>query len=127
MRNRVSTGLLTGNITFGNAQPMSGGVFNCGDTAGFIHPLTGDGMAMAARSGELCAAVLGAALRSDLSDAESAELYAAAWHREFDARLRVAAKLQPLLINPNVCGAALFALKKAPRLAQFLVKHTRGR
>ena len=118
--------LATGNVTFGSAQPMSGGVFNCGDTAGFIHPLTGDGMAMASRSGELCAAVLGAALRGDLTDAESAELYADAWHREFDARLRVAARLQPLLINPNACAAALFALKKAPRLAQVLVERTRG-
>ena len=118
--------LATGNVTFGSAQPMSGGVFNCGDAAGFIHPLTGDGMAMAARSGELCAAVLGAALRGDLTDAQAAELYAAAWHREFDARLSVAAKLQPLLIHPSACDAALFALKKAPRLAQFLVERTRG-
>jgi flavin-dependent dehydrogenase len=119
--------LATANVTFGASHPTSGGVLRCGDTAGFIHPLTGDGMAMAARSGELAAAILGASLRGNLTNEQAEELYAGAWHREFDGRLRVGARLQPLLVSPRACGTAIFALKSAPRFAQKLVELTRSR
>jgi flavin-dependent dehydrogenase len=58
--------LSTANITFGGTQPVQDGVLRCGDAAGFIHPLTGDGMAMAARSGELAAVIIVATLKHGL-------------------------------------------------------------
>src|SRR5690606_12493220 len=48
---RIAPWLATGNISFGGSTPVAGEAWNCGDAAGFIHPLAGDGMAMAARSG----------------------------------------------------------------------------
>jgi flavin-dependent dehydrogenase len=85
---RVLEWLATGNVSFGGVQPVSRGVLHCGDAAGFIHPLTGDGMAMAARSGELAAATIGAALRGDLPKHDVAPLYERAWRREFTSRLK---------------------------------------
>jgi flavin-dependent dehydrogenase len=119
--------LTTANITFGSVRPARGDVLHCGDAAGYIHPLTGDGMAMAARAGELAAAVISAALRGGLRPEDAAPVYAAAWQREFRARLRWAALLQPLLISPRLTEPAMALLARAPRLAQFAIAGTRGR
>jgi flavin-dependent dehydrogenase len=118
--------LATGNIGFGVTQPVRGDVLFCGDAAGFIHPLTGDGMAMAARSGELAAAVIGAHLRGGLSARDVAPLYARAWRREFASRLRWGARLQPLLSSPHLTAPAVALLNRAPHIAQRLVALTRG-
>ncbi len=118
--------LATGNIGFDATQPVRGDVLFCGDAAGFIHPLTGDGMAMAARAGELAAAVIGAHLNGGLRADDVAPLYARAWQREFASRLRWGARLQPLLALPHLTSPALALLGRAPRAAQRLVALTRG-
>jgi flavin-dependent dehydrogenase len=118
--------LATANITFGAAQPLHGDVLRCGDAAGFIHPLTGDGMAMAARSGELAAAVVGAGLRGGLAPGDVPLLYAAAWQREFAQRLKWGARLQPLLTSPHFSTLAISLLNRLPRVAQRVVALTRG-
>lgn len=118
--------LSTANITFGGTQPVQDGVLRCGDAAGFIHPLTGDGMAMAARSGELAAVVLVAALKHGLKKNDISAVYNAAWRREFATRLRWATRLQPLLTSPHACALAVGLLKHAPNLARRAVALTRG-
>lgn len=107
-------------------EPRSGAVLQCGDAAGFIHPLTGDGMAMAARGGELAAMVLGAALRGGVSSRDAATLHEAAWRREFGTRLRWGARLQPLATSPLATSLAISVLKRAPFLARRIVELTRG-
>ncbi|HEX8237324.1 MAG TPA: NAD(P)/FAD-dependent oxidoreductase [Abditibacteriaceae bacterium] len=118
--------LSTANITFGGTQPVQDGVLRCGDAAGFIHPLTGDGMAMAARSGELAAVIIVAALKHGLKKNDISALYTAAWRREFAARLRWATRLQPLLTSPHGCALAVGVLKHTPGLARRAVALTRG-
>jgi flavin-dependent dehydrogenase len=83
-------------------------------------------MAMAARSGELAAAVVGASLRGGLSPSDVPQLYAAAWRREFAQRLKWGARLQPLLTSPRFSALAIGLLKHAPHVAQRVVALTRG-
>lgn len=128
--------LATGNVSFGISAPLrfpggdsdqeNGGVLCCGDAASFIHPLTGDGMAMAARSGELAAGVIGAQLRGGLTQSDAHALYAAAWQREFAARLKWASVFQRLLIDPQLATAALSVAARVPSLSRFAVTATRG-
>jgi flavin-dependent dehydrogenase len=118
--------LSTANITFGRTQPVQNDILCCGDAAGFIHPLTGDGMAMAARSGELAAVILVAALKHGLKKDDIFSLYTAAWQREFAGRLRWATRLQPLLTSPLGCALAIGLLKHTPHLARQAVALTRG-
>ncbi|MBV9866936.1 MAG: FAD-dependent monooxygenase [Abitibacteriaceae bacterium] len=118
--------LATGNIAFGQVRPTTGGILRCGDAAGFIDPLTGDGMVMAARSGELAAAVVGAQLSGDVRPIDMAPLYAAAWQREFSRRLHWAALLRPLLMSPVLTTPAIALLSRMPSLAQRTVANTRG-
>ena len=118
--------IATANVRFGRRAPIENSVFNCGDSAGYIHPLTGDGMAMAARGGELAAASIASALRGEISTREAEELYTCAWHRAFKKRLRWATYLEKLLIAPHLVDPALAVLQLTPSLAQRAVLVTRG-
>ena len=115
--------LATGNVSFGHFAPMSEDILRAGDAAGYIHPLSGDGMAMAVRSGELvCEAICGS------QDAkEAGELYARLWHEEFDRRLKWAAWLQPLMTHRQWTLPALQFFDFAPGLMQKLVTVTRSK
>ena len=119
--------LATGNVQFDSAnyQNDAGAVPNlllCGDAARFIHPFTGDGMAMALRSGELA----GATLASRLNTGDASLLFANAWQRQFTARLNWAGILAPLFLQPAAARIALSAARVFPALAPFLVAKTRG-
>lgn len=119
--------LATANVSFEQRAPLGdSGILRAGDAAGYIHPLSGDGMAMAIRSGELAAATLDVAARGDLKRADVAPLYAASWHREFGRRLGWAHRLQPLFVVPNLTLPALRFFDNAPRLSALLLRATRG-
>ena len=119
--------LATANVSFEQREPIGDdGILRAGDAAGYIHPLSGDGMAMAVRSGELAAATAGAALCGDLQRADVAPLYSASWHREFGRRLSWAQKLQPLFVVPNLTLPALRFFDQVPRLGALALRATRG-
>lgn len=119
--------LTTANVTFGIMEPVFEGVLRCGDAAGYIQPFAGDGQAMAARSGELAAACIRAALRGGVHDDAAREMYQAAWRREFAARLNWGTRLQPLLLTPRAGEIAAHGLTIAPGIAGFLAGCTRRR
>ncbi len=119
--------LATANVSFEQRAPITDdGLLRTGDAAGYIHPLSGDGMAMAVRSGELAAATLGAALDGGLKRADVAPLYAASWQREFGRRLDWATRLQPLFVVPNLTLPALRFFDRAPALGALMLRATRG-
>lgn len=115
----------TGNISFGAKNPITEKIWNCGDAASFIHPLAGDGMAMAARSGELLAAILKAQLRGDINEDIAREVYAAAWKREFSSRLHWAARFQNILLDSQLTTPLFTVLARVPKWAQLTVRATR--
>ncbi|HEX9996500.1 MAG TPA: NAD(P)/FAD-dependent oxidoreductase [Abditibacterium sp.] len=126
----------TANVSFERFRPVSEstaepdstiprGVLCAGDAAGYIHPLTGDGMAMALRAGELgaaCARLGGAGM----DNAEAARLYSAAWQREFAPRLQLAARLHPFALRPAWARPILPILRHLPSLRNAMVRGTRG-
>jgi flavin-dependent dehydrogenase len=117
--------LATGNVQFDAANHENvglSGILQCGDAARFIHPFTGDGMAMALRAGELAGATLAA--RSNEDDASL--LFAGAWRRQFRARLNWAGALAPLFLQPTAARVALQVTRTFPALAPFLVAKTRS-
>jgi flavin-dependent dehydrogenase len=124
---RTTQWLATANVRFAARVPTDeSGVLRLGDAAGYIHPLTGDGMAMAARSGELAAAIVGAQLRGSLSTRDVARLYQAAWHREFGVRLRWGDVLGKILLSPRSASLLLNVLTRMSPGAEMLLRATRG-
>lgn len=132
--------LATANVRFRPPTPLrrlAAGASTCagsgvpevmcaGDAAGFIHPLTGDGMAMALRGGELAGAAIAGAGHNGWSDSELRPLWRGAWEREFAARLKWSRALQAALIEPSLSRLALPLFSLAPGLAQVVIERTRG-
>ncbi len=116
--------LATGNVQFdfANYEKEASCVLQCGDAARFIHPFTGDGMAMALGSGELA----GSTLAARLNRGDAADLFAAAWRRRFASRLNWAGALAPLFLQPRAARIALNVTRVFPRTTPFLLAKTRG-
>ena len=99
-----------------------------GDAAQLIHPLSGNGMAMAIRSGSLQARLVDQFLTGALPNRKYLEAaYGKAWKREFRQRLRVSALLQGLLIHPRALEAGLQLASRSPYLLRTLIGKTHGR
>ena len=79
-------------------------------------------MAMALRAGQLAAHAISSSEKCDVA----AQLYAQNWRREFGARLKWAARLQPLMLRPKWALRGLQMLDCAPVLGKKLVALTRG-
>ena len=97
-----------------------------GDTATMIPPLSGDGMAMALRSAELCVPLAHDYLRGACTLAAWRDQYCTRWHDEFDGRLRIARGLQSLLKRALVADTLIATGRLAPWLADYVVRATRG-
>lgn len=102
------------------------GLPRLGDAALMLPPLCGDGMAMALRGAELCAAGAEAYLRGECTLAEWEARYTEAWHTEFAERVRVAHALQRLLMMPHLAGGLLTLGSWLPWAADYVVRATRG-
>ena len=79
------------------------GLLLAGDAAGFVDPMTGDGMRFALRGGELAA---DAALRELESGVPSFEALAASRAREFAGKWRINRALRSLVGSPRGLDAA---------------------
>ncbi|BCM88595.1 hypothetical protein IAD21_00428 [Abditibacteriota bacterium] len=119
--------IATANVSFDRFAPIHDGILRIGDAAGYIHPLSGDGMAMALRSGELAARSLQDALKWHLCPNEAARNYARMWQREFGHRLKWASALHPLLTNVRLSNAVLRLVDALPLLSHVAAIHTRGK
>lgn len=117
----------TGNVSFSQFAPVHEGILRVGDAAGYIHPLSGDGMAMALRSGELAARTLEQAVRRRWPRNKTERVYSTMWKNEFSTRLRWAGVLQPLFCDARFSNVALRVFDLFPALSSLAVKGTRGR
>jgi flavin-dependent dehydrogenase len=79
------------------------GLLLAGDAAGFIDPMTGDGLRFAIRGAELAAA---AALRELESGRPMHQVLRAERRREFAAKWRINRALRALVASPRAIGAA---------------------
>lgn len=123
---RATDWIATANVQFIAREPVTeNGVLRVGDAGGYIHPLAGDGMTMAVRSGELAAATISAGLRGALSTSEAAQLYESAWRREFATRLQCADILGKVLMS-SAAPALIKLLSGMPRATGALLNATRG-
>jgi menaquinone-9 beta-reductase len=117
-------------ITFERKSLTDNHILFCGDAAGMITPLCGNGMAMAIHSGKILAETIAEHIRSDqaLLKRESLEkTYRYKWEKQFSMRLRTGRFIQKLFGNNILSNLAVSALRSAPALTQLLVKKTHGK
>ncbi|HYN89246.1 MAG TPA: hypothetical protein VER55_11975, partial [Ardenticatenaceae bacterium] len=112
-------------LAFGPKAAVERDVLMLGDAAQLIPPLAGDGMAMALQSAELAAPLVDDFLHGGAA-LTLTRAYTTDWHHEFQRRLRFARLVQPLFLRPRLLSLGLHLLRATPRLADYLIRATRG-
>ncbi len=115
-------------ISFHAKSAVEDHVLMCGDTAGLIHPLCGNGMAMAIHSAKIASECIHRFFTQDTYSRKDLERnYQQEWTSAFQYRLRMGRRLQNFLLNEKVSNAAMGLITKSPWLLQQLIKKTHGK
>lgn len=115
-------------VSFRKKEPVKNHVLMIGDTAGLIHPLCGNGMAMAIGSARIASTVLLRKVQQKNWERESIEKeYAQLWKKEFSGRLRTGKWLQRIIMDTRLSKISCQVLSKVPFLLPELIKRTHGK
>ncbi|SDF72462.1 NAD(P)/FAD-dependent oxidoreductase [Chitinophaga filiformis] len=115
-------------VSFAEKQKVDGHILMTGDTAGLIHPLCGNGMAMAIHSGKIAAEHILAFLAGHLSSRQELEMnYTRAWKREFSKRMQAGKLLSAVFRKQELAAGVMNGLMLFPALLPVIVRQTHGK
>ena len=115
-------------ISFETKKPVENHIIMCGDTAGMIHPLCGNGMGMAITSARLASIRILKFLNGEIKTREDLEKqYSKDWNKEFKIRLKTGHIIARLFRNQTVSQIAYSILKKIPFLLPKMIQFTHGK
>lgn len=115
-------------ISFSPKTTVENHVLLCGDTAGLIHPLCGNGMAMAIHSAKIASELISDYLEGkDRNRAHLESNYKNLWSKAFKKRLWAGRQLQAILLNKTMSDLAINLAIQSPRLLHRLIKNTHGK
>ena len=114
-------------ISFESKKPVENHIFMIGDSAGLIHPLCGNGMAMAIHSAKIFSEIFlkefsGGEVNRDRMETE----YTRQWRETFSRRLKNGRRIQSILLRPVVASIGFSAVKRMPFLLNNLIRSTHG-
>jgi len=114
-------------IAFDKKAPVVHHILMCGDTAGLIHPLCGNGMAMAIHSAKLVSESVHSFLSNAKYDRNRLEKeYTRNWNAVFKNRLWFGRKLQGLLLDDRWMNAGLSIAGSSKSILNYLISKTHG-
>ena len=115
-------------ISFDSKELVVNHMLMCGDSAGLIHPLCGNGMAMAIGAAQLASdAILSYFNGKFLSRAEVEKQYVRKWNKKFSSRLRTGHMLASVLRNYRLTSFMLPVLRKFPWILRGIIQNTHGK
>ena len=115
-------------ISFETKKPVENHIIMCGDTAGMIHPLCGNGMGMAITSARLASVRILQFLNGEIKTRESLEKqYFKDWNKEFKTRLKTGHFIARLFRSETVSQIAYSILKIIPFLLPKMIQFTHGK
>lgn len=115
-------------VSFSKKTAVEDHILMIGDTAGLIHPLCGNGMAMAVKSAQLAAeTVLQYYQERSLDRAEMERKYEQRWKREFNRRILTGRWLQKIMQKESLAKASQAVLSTMPFLLSAIIIQTHGR
>ena len=98
-----------------------------GDAAGVIHPLCGNGMAMAIHSSKILSKLIGEYFSGQIPSREKLEKeYAKQWNAQFQKRLIAGRIFQSFFRKDNLFEFILNTLTMFPKLLPFFIRQTHG-
>lgn len=113
-------------ISFEIKQPVDNHMLMCGDAAGMITPLCGNGMAMAIHSAKLLSETIQEAQAKNWSRDLLEDAYALRWSMLFKQRLWFGRQVQRLFGQPTVSNLAVNLINHVKPLSRAIIKGTHG-
>lgn len=113
-------------INFSTKTSVENHIILCGDSAGLITPLCGNGMSMALRASNIAAKFSVQFLEKKINRDEFESAYTNEWKWRFKVRLLVGRLIQYSFGNEHITNRMIGFLKKAPLIVSFLVRLTHG-
>lgn len=115
-------------VSFSDKTTVHNHMLMCGDAAGMIHPLSGNGMAMAIHSGKIASELILDYFNKKIrSRQELEQLYSRQWNHEFRNRIITGRILQSFFGKDNLAKAIMYGLTHIPGVLPAIIKQTHGR
>lgn len=115
-------------VSFAEKQKVDNHILMTGDTAGLIHPLCGNGMAMAIHSAKIAAEQVLSFFSGHPSSREELERnYARAWKKEFNKRIQAGRVLSAVFLKQELAAGVMKGLVLFPALLPLIVRQTHGK
>jgi flavin-dependent dehydrogenase len=115
-------------ISFEKKQPVENHILMIGDTAGLIHPLCGNGMAMAIHSAKIASELIldyyadKCIFRNQLE-----KNYTKEWNRHFGKRIGMGRILARVLTNKTLTNIFVSLVASFPKILPEIIKQTHGK
>ena len=120
--------LTIGQISFDKKEAVENHILMIGDTAGLIHPLCGNGMAMAVHSAKIASELVINYYDCKSSSRTSLEEeYIKQWKFHFEKRLKTGRLIAEILQQPRIASILMRILVKFPFLLPIIIKKTHGK
>lgn len=114
-------------ISFDKKECVEKHILMIGDTAGLIHPLCGNGMAMAIHSAKLASEVIINFFENKISRIEMESIYVKNWNLNFRKRLQIGRYLGTLLEKETLAHFAMKIIILFPFILPLIIKKTHGK
>lgn len=114
-------------ISFEDKPKIENHILMIGDAAGLIHPLCGNGMAMAIHSAKISSELVTEFLQSKISRTVLESKYEAIWNETFSKRIKFGRFLSKLLLNAYLSKITMQLLITFPFLLPIIIKKTHGK
>jgi len=115
-------------ISFDKKQPVENHILMIGDTAGLIHPLCGNGMAMAIHSAKIASELILKYYSNKPMSRESLEKkYTKEWNLHFGKRIYMGRILAQILTNKTITNTLVSIVASFPGIMRNIIKQTHGK
>jgi len=114
-------------ISFEKKEPLHDHMLMIGDTAGLIHPLCGNGMAMAIHSAKICAELCTLFINDKIDRFTLEKQYRKIWDTNFKKRMFMGRMLSAIIRKKKLFTPLLAILVKFPWLLPMIIKKTHGK
>ena len=113
-------------VSFAQKSKIENHMLMIGDSAGLIHPLCGNGMAMAIHAAKIASELMVQFAHGEITRAEMESNYEKSWQQNFNGRLKIGSILSTLFKNQKTTNFLISGLTKAPFLLHQIIKKTHG-
>lgn len=115
-------------ISFSNKSTIENHMFMCGDAAGMIHPLCGNGMAMAIHSAKIISELLTGHFGQKIKSRQQLEEnYTRQWNEAFKNRINTGRILQAFFGKDNLARMLMYGLTHIPGVLPTIIRQTHGK